>query len=55
MMCSYSPELTEPVISDEPGIKVYDRCVTFNIQLVHFFWFDIVIDIVTDYCVHACS
>lgn len=53
MMSHYSPELTEPAIPDDPEIKVYNRFVTLNVQLVHIV-LNILIDIVTDCCVHGC-
>lgn len=35
MMSHYSPELSEPATPDDPEIKVYNRFVTLNVQLVH--------------------
>lgn len=54
MMSHYSPELSEPATPDDPEIKVYNRFVTLNVQLVHIV-FNILIDIVTDCCVHGCD
>ncbi len=54
MMSHYSPELSELPIPDDPGIKVYNRFVTLNVQLVHIV-LDILIDIVADCCVHGCD
>lgn len=54
MISYYSPELTEPVIPDDPEIKVYNRFVTLNVKLVHTV-FNILRDILTDCCVHGCD